>query len=69
MTIVSRTCLIAADLLVMIVTWRATRSARGLSGVERWSFAKTLLRNGEGSPTSVANHIADYGAKGTVYFL
>ncbi|KAL1941116.1 hypothetical protein VTO73DRAFT_7328 [Trametes versicolor] len=45
-TIVSRTCLIAADLLVMIVTWRATRSARGLSGVERWSFAKTLLRNG-----------------------
>ncbi|KAI0641919.1 hypothetical protein C8Q79DRAFT_986348, partial [Trametes meyenii] len=46
-TVVSRTCLIVADLLVMAVTWNTTRSGRRLrSASQGQTFSSTLLRNG-----------------------
>ena len=50
-TIASRTCLIAADLLVLCVTWRATyratQMARASGNGAKRTFSGTLLRDGE----------------------
>ena len=50
-TIASRTCLIAADLLVLCVTWRATyratQMARASGDGGKRTFSGTLLRDGE----------------------
>ncbi|RPD73047.1 hypothetical protein L226DRAFT_572502 [Lentinus tigrinus ALCF2SS1-7] len=48
-TIVSRTCLMASDVLVIITTWAATRNTVNLHGPNRGighTFAGTLLRDG-----------------------
>ncbi|TFK78517.1 hypothetical protein K466DRAFT_606914 [Polyporus arcularius HHB13444] len=49
LTIVSRVCLIAADLIVLVVTWRATyygTKLRAIKVYRRRSFSDILLRDG-----------------------
>ncbi|RPD53551.1 hypothetical protein L227DRAFT_513167, partial [Lentinus tigrinus ALCF2SS1-6] len=55
-TIASRVSLIAADLVVLVVTWRATYYGTGLRAIQphcRPSFSHILLRDGEHSLSQV----------------
>ena len=69
-TIIARSCLIAADIIIVGVTWWCLpRRGLGVFSVGKLPFTDVVLRDGK-RPVSLVKQRAELGGLlGTIYFL
>lgn len=68
-TIVSRTSLITAEVIVLVVTWITTYSKRAITQKERHTVTHVVLFNGASSGLRDREGSCSRSTTGTTYFL